>query len=56
MLSYLGNTENYLAITDLNYIQADFFGESSYYYPRKDNLVLDHSLVLFDCRPINNSK
>jgi hypothetical protein len=56
ILFYLGNTENYLVIADLNYIQIDFLGMLFYYYPYKNNLISDYPLVLFYCRPINNNK
>jgi hypothetical protein len=56
ILSYLGNTEYHLVATDLNYIQADFFDISSYYYLYKNNLILYYSFILFYYRSINNTK
>jgi hypothetical protein len=56
MLFYLGNTEYYLVVINLNYIQADFFNVSSYCYLYKNSFVLYYSFVLFYRRPINNIK
>jgi hypothetical protein len=56
MLFYPGNTEYYLVVIDLNYVQADFFNIFSYYYSRRDSLVLYYFFVLFYYRPINNIK
>jgi hypothetical protein len=56
MLSYLGNTEYYLVVINLNYIQADFFDIFSYYYLYKNSFVLYYSFVLFYRCPINNIK
>jgi hypothetical protein len=56
MLSYLGNTEYHLVVTNLNYIQANLFDMPSYYYLHKNSFVLYYSLVLFYYYPINNTK
>jgi hypothetical protein len=56
ILSYPGNTEYHLVITDLNYIQADFFDVSSYYYLYKNSLISYYSFILFYYRFINNIK
>jgi hypothetical protein len=56
MLFYPGNTEYHLVAIDLNYIQADFFDISSYYYLYKNSLMLYYSFILFYYYPINNTK
>jgi hypothetical protein len=56
ILFYPGNTEYYLVAIDLNYIQADFFDISSYYYLYRNSLMLYYSFILFYYRPINNTK
>jgi hypothetical protein len=56
ILFYLGNTEYHLVVINLNYIQANFFNMFSYYYLYKNSLILYYSLILFYCRPINNTK
>ena len=56
ILSYLRDTEYYLVAINLNYVQADFFDMFSYYYLYKNSLISYYSLILFYCRPINNTK
>jgi hypothetical protein len=56
ILSYLGNIEYHLVAIDLNYIQADFFDISSYYYLYRNSLVLYYSFILFYYCLINNTK
>jgi hypothetical protein len=56
MLFYLGNTEYHLVVIDLNHIQVDFFDMFSYFYLYRNSLMSYYSLILFYCRPINNTK
>jgi hypothetical protein len=56
ILFYLRNTEYYLVVANLNYIQADLFDVFSYCYSHKNSLMLYYSFVLFYCCPINNTK
>jgi hypothetical protein len=56
ILFYLGNTEYYLVVTNLNYVQVDFFDIFSYYYLYRNSLILYYSFILFYYYPINNIK
>jgi hypothetical protein len=56
MLSYPGDIKYYLVVADLNYVQADLFDVSSYYYLHRNSLVSYYSFILFYRRPINNIK
>jgi hypothetical protein len=56
ILSYPGNTEYHLVVTDLNHIQVDFFDVFSYYYLYRNSLILYYSFILFYYYLINNTK
>jgi hypothetical protein len=56
ILFYLGNTENYLVVIDLDYIQIDLLGVLFYCYLYRDSLVMDYSFILFYYCFINNNK